>query len=533
MKELVQALIREKKLPGITEYVDIRFGNKGKSVHVVEYAGTDMRIVPKGNKIHVLCPKEMTVVQEGHLANALVSGSIFDDAETIENTTKYVTSTTLPQRGMATNRLTDDRLSLAVSGVVGRVSDDGTVGSSADIENGRNFLDDACKPDMTDRRMSDTLDHYMGNKDYVGLPMDIKTGLVGADEEASKISEIDPEDSLDKDDYDEIDMEEGKSTPLDLSDNGDDIVTKEHLSPADDHLEQEGFLDGLFADKNRMPSAKDLNNAVMTIITVLQNADDYVGADKALRLFDVIQAGRKTLKPGPESYLDETQYEVLVNLDIHMTRLSHCNGDRDISAMYYSDYPDEAESHGSLGTFEEERDKVLEYAEQMADILHSKTDMPVAESVTKTPGPSTNSIQWDDGGGIETEKKKKKMRRKKGSEELRDRMGIKQEGFFNKAPKKLKPITRQTIVYIQTSIAEIRDANDRSILAGYCASKLELVDFYLTVLDTQDERYIVPHNRQYLTAVQTQLNALLAQILSVKVNTRTGSTSGLRVNYLV
>lgn len=91
-----------------------------------------------------------------------------------------------------------------------------------------------------------------------------------------------------------------------------------------------------------------------------------------------------------------------------------------------------------------------------------------------------------------------------------------QEGFFTKKPKKLKPIPRDIIPYITIEANNIKDANDQQMIAGYTCSKLELVDFYLNCLDTQDDRYIVPHTRQYLVQMQNDLNRLLTQILHVR-----------------
>lgn len=91
-----------------------------------------------------------------------------------------------------------------------------------------------------------------------------------------------------------------------------------------------------------------------------------------------------------------------------------------------------------------------------------------------------------------------------------------QEGFFTKKPKKLKPIPRDIIPYITIEMNAIKDSNDQAMLAGYICSKLELVDFYLNCIDTQDERYIVPHTRQYLVQMQTDLNRLLTQVLNVR-----------------
>lgn len=107
--------------------------------------------------------------------------------------------------------------------------------------------------------------------------------------------------------------------------------------------------------------------------------------------------------------------------------------------------------------------------------------------------------------------------------------GIEQEGFLTKKPKKLKPIGRDVVAYITCEMNDIRSANDQAMLAGYTCSKIELVDFYLTVLDTQDARYIVPHNKTYLLTMKADLERLLAQILKIRPINR--SEQIWRVNY--
>lgn len=106
---------------------------------------------------------------------------------------------------------------------------------------------------------------------------------------------------------------------------------------------------------------------------------------------------------------------------------------------------------------------------------------------------------------------------------------VQTEGFLSKKPKKLKPIGRDVVAYITVEMNDIHSANDQAMLAGYTCSKIELVDFYLTVLDTQDARYIVPHNKQYLTQMRNDLERLLAQILRIRPINR--SDQIWRVNY--
>lgn len=114
-------------------------------------------------------------------------------------------------------------------------------------------------------------------------------------------------------------------------------------------------------------------------------------------------------------------------------------------------------------------------------------------------------------------------------QECGDNECVKQEGFFTKKPKKLKPIPRDIIPYITVSMNDIHDANDQAMLSGYTCSKIELVDFYITIIDTQDARYIVPHNRPYLEMMKRELERLLSEILKIRPINR--SDQIWRVNY--
>jgi hypothetical protein len=114
-------------------------------------------------------------------------------------------------------------------------------------------------------------------------------------------------------------------------------------------------------------------------------------------------------------------------------------------------------------------------------------------------------------------------------QECGDKENIEQEGFFSKKPKKLKPIPRDIVPYITVSMNDIHDANDQAMLSGYTCSKIELVDFYITCIDTQDARYIVPHNRQYLETMKRDLERLLTEILRIRPINR--SDQIWRVNY--
>lgn len=107
-----------------------------------------------------------------------------------------------------------------------------------------------------------------------------------------------------------------------------------------------------------------------------------------------------------------------------------------------------------------------------------------------------------------------------------------EEGFFSKKPKKLKPIpARDIVAYITVEMNAIQDTNDQAMLSGYTCSKLEVADFYLTCIDTNDDRYIVPHSRQFIVQYQNDLNRLLAQILKLKPINRNDRVWKVDVNY--
>ena len=71
--------------------------------------------------------------------------------------------------------------------------------------------------------------------------------------------------------------------------------------------------------------------------------------------------------------------------------------------------------------------------------------------------------------------------------------------------KKLKNIPRSIIPYIQIEIESIKDDIDKNLIVGYIVSKLDLVDWYIELLDTGSNKYIVPHTRLYLVNFKKEL----------------------------
>ena len=83
--------------------------------------------------------------------------------------------------------------------------------------------------------------------------------------------------------------------------------------------------------------------------------------------------------------------------------------------------------------------------------------------------------------------------------------------------KKLKKIPRDLVAYITIETEAIRDENDKMMIASYCLSKIEVVEWYIELIDSGSKKYIVPHPRPYLVEVHTQLLACYKRIMATKI----------------
>lgn len=83
--------------------------------------------------------------------------------------------------------------------------------------------------------------------------------------------------------------------------------------------------------------------------------------------------------------------------------------------------------------------------------------------------------------------------------------------------KKLKRIPRDLVAYITIETEAIQDANDKMMIASYCLSKIEIVEWYIELIDSGSTKYIVPHPRPYLVDLRTQLLACYKKIMAVKI----------------
>ncbi len=83
--------------------------------------------------------------------------------------------------------------------------------------------------------------------------------------------------------------------------------------------------------------------------------------------------------------------------------------------------------------------------------------------------------------------------------------------------KKLKKIPADLVAYIQIEAECIKDANDKMMISSYCLSKIEIVEWYIELLDTGSKKYVVPHTKPYLESVRTQLLACFKKIMATPI----------------
>ena len=83
--------------------------------------------------------------------------------------------------------------------------------------------------------------------------------------------------------------------------------------------------------------------------------------------------------------------------------------------------------------------------------------------------------------------------------------------------KRLKKIPSDLVSYIQIETEAIRDSNDKMMISSYCLHKLEVVNWYLELLEVGSRKYIVPQSKAHLEMIRDQLMECHKQIMSVKI----------------
>lgn len=83
--------------------------------------------------------------------------------------------------------------------------------------------------------------------------------------------------------------------------------------------------------------------------------------------------------------------------------------------------------------------------------------------------------------------------------------------------KTLKRIDPAMIAYVQIEKNNIRNNDDKMMLVSYIYSKLDLIDYYISIIDNNITKYIVPHSKQSLLDMKQQLLRIKDEIIAYEI----------------
>lgn len=251
-RDMVKAFLKTGKLAPISEYAAIRHASRKKNLIVSSYTGSDIRMYTKGDTVHLMYPEEVQEIQLESVADAIAKGTIFDDAEEVDRHAHYLTMTNTPTRAMAHHGIDEPKhLKIVVSGIIGKMSPDGTLEISlADMRNGQQFLDQlkTCDVSGNCHDAEDLVDHYVGAEKHTDLPKDFRDDIYHMKSDVKDIGDLDMDDEVDDRDPDAFE-------------NDDDDY---------EEIEEAAIQEGFFA--KRPKKLKPIPRDVVAYITVEMNA---------------------------------------------------------------------------------------------------------------------------------------------------------------------------------------------------------------------------------------------------------------------
>jgi hypothetical protein len=485
--ELIQALIHQGKYNGVTDACNIIHPDKKKLIITESYVDK-VRMIVDEEQINVLIPTDLDerTIEESALTDAITSGDIYDDAEKVKDQANLIRMTTMPNLALSHNDLPEaNNVTTAITPVIGAMNDNGRFASEDNMKNGVNLVKDLVNTETPGDEVRRVMDNYLSNKteDEIGVqksPVDI-AGVVN---DVKNIQSVKPEDTVAVGDYDVVDV-----------DNDDDEVDEADI---ENEIEEEckceeTVQEGVFSHNHKKKVAKLINKAKQ-VLTEIQNEgkdSDTFTRRKIVEKYGSKVSNVKSFGIGI-SLFSIADVKIKEHLSSPMKTLYNCAKYCDI----ITEKVKEGFSDSELYSLKKIKEHVGKVVDSFKDIFLDAEDFEKRKSIilknTDEALKAMSTVNF--GAGIEKPV---------------------QEGFFNR-PKKLKPIPRDIIQYVNEQIRMISTSRDQAMLASYVSNKLEFVDFYITVIDTHDDRFIVHHTRDYLTNMQNDLNRLLNQILHVQ-----------------
>ena len=90
------------------------------------------------------------------------------------------------------------------------------------------------------------------------------------------------------------------------------------------------------------------------------------------------------------------------------------------------------------------------------------------------------------------------------------------EGLFNRVHK-MKRIDPADIDYIGLEIGNIKSNDDKMMIVSYIYNKLDIIDYYIALIDSRNAKYSIPHSRESLVAMREKLDEYRKEAISKKL----------------
>lgn len=482
-EKYIKAAIESKKYSVVCEMANVIYPDK--HINIMTYPGNDVRVYKnREEEVQILCPNNINVVQESNLTKAIETGTIFDDADDVDNHAEFLVKTKMPTVAMANKGLENPyKLKEVVGSTIGVMDEDGEVEiSDTDISNGQNIINDLLDKDSKEfKDVKNVVDDYLDNEDHeYGYDKDFTYDIQQLRDEIQnfKDADISPEDSI---------------TDADWDDNW-------------------GSTSSIFGDHNEDDDDVDPDKDEDDI-EVSDDDDSVDGSENDSTIEESVQPVYKLNHNYFFESNDDTDVDYKTKQEACCNNLQSVSGGGNVNVAMEEDPnlvskpvtqsgPEATQGFQEPSTEQENADPIETHNSKPAISNNTAGEPTNPRYKVKPEAPATENTSPDTAdthipGGVKLESY--------------------QEGFGLLRPKKLKAIDIRSIVaYVTVEMNAIKDSNDQAMLAGYVCAKLELIDFYITVLDTHDERYVVPHTRQYLVDGQKQLSDLLTRILKIR-----------------
>jgi hypothetical protein len=90
------------------------------------------------------------------------------------------------------------------------------------------------------------------------------------------------------------------------------------------------------------------------------------------------------------------------------------------------------------------------------------------------------------------------------------------EGIFN-GVHKLKKIDPADIDYIGLKVNDIRSNDDKIMIVSYIYNKLDIIDYYIALIDSKSPKYSIPHSKESLIQMRNTLDKYRIDAINRKI----------------